>query len=60
MFFYHDPDEINRRQAEEATAKAAAATARDAEPTAELSEWDVSAAPQAGGIDPMLAPEGGE
>ena len=58
MFFYRDPDEIDKQQAEEAAAKAAAA-AGDAEPAA-ASEWNVSAAPQAGGINPTLAQEGGK
>jgi len=58
MFFYRDPDEVEKQQAEEAAAKQAAAQG-EAEPAAGLSEWDVSAAPQAGGINPSLAQEGG-
>jgi small subunit ribosomal protein SAe len=58
MFFYRDPDEVEKQQAEEAAAKQAAAQG-EAEPAAGLSEWDVSAAPQAGAINPSLAQEGG-
>lgn len=60
MFFYRDPEEVERQQQEDAQAKAAL-TAGDA--TADnqgLSEWDVTSAPQAGGINPSLvAQEGG-
>jgi len=55
MFFYRDPDEVEKQQAEEAAAKQAAAQG-EPEPA---TEWDVSAAPQAGGINPSLAQEGG-
>ncbi|KAA1471861.1 ribosomal protein S2 [Dentipellis sp. KUC8613] len=59
MFFYRDPEEVEKQQQEEAQAKAAA-TAGEAEPAPGLSEWDVSSAPQAGGINPALvAQEGG-
>lgn len=60
MFFYRDPEEVEKQQQEEAQAKAAAA-AGEAEPeVANVSEWDVSSAPQAGGINPALvAQEGG-
>jgi len=57
MFFYRDPEEVERQQQEEAQAKLAAA-----EPEAQaggFSEWDVSTAPQAGGINPALAQDGG-
>lgn len=52
MFFYRDPEEVEKQQQEEAQAKAAAVTE---EPVA---EWGATAAP-AGGIDPALATEGG-
>ncbi|TFY71628.1 hypothetical protein EVG20_g1383 [Dentipellis fragilis] len=59
MFFYRDPEEVEKQQQEEAQAKAAA-TAGEAEPAPGLSEWDVSSAPQAGAINPALvAQEGG-
>lgn len=53
MFFYRDPEEVERQQQEEAQAKAVTV-----EPEAPA-EWDVSAAPQAGAINPGLATEGG-
>lgn len=57
MFFYRDPEEVERQQQEEAQAKQAAA-----EPEAQggLSEWDVPSAAQPGSINPALvAGEGG-
>ncbi|EGO00426.1 hypothetical protein SERLA73DRAFT_181015 [Serpula lacrymans var. lacrymans S7.3] len=55
MFFYRDPDEVERQQQEEAQAKLAAA-----EPEAPgLSEWDVTSAPQAGSINPALVAQDG-
>ncbi|KAI0085031.1 ribosomal protein S2, flavodoxin-like domain-containing protein [Irpex rosettiformis] len=54
MFFYRDPEEVEKQQQEEAQAKAAAAAGIEAaEPTA---DW--GAATAAGGIDPTLATEG--
>jgi len=55
MFFYRDPEEVEKQQQEEAAAKLAAQQGV-VEP---VSEWDVSGAPQAGGINPSLAQEGG-
>lgn len=59
MFFYRDPEEVERQQQEEAQAKLDAA-----QPEAQgggLSEWDAPSAPQPGGINPALvAQEGGE
>jgi len=55
MFFYRDPEEVEKQQADEAAAKAAAQQG-SAEP---VSDWDVTGAPQAGGINPALAQEGG-
>ena len=52
MFFYRDPEEVEKQQQEEAAAKAAAAGGEEA--PAGLSEWDVSSAPQAGSINPAL------
>ncbi|TEB37355.1 40S ribosomal protein S0 [Coprinellus micaceus] len=54
MFFYRDPEEVEKQQQEEAAAKAAAAGVE--EPPA---EWDVASAPQAGGVNPALVAEGG-
>ncbi|OJA15621.1 hypothetical protein AZE42_10321 [Rhizopogon vesiculosus] len=57
MFFYRDPEEVERQQQEEAQAKIAAA---EPEATGGLNEWDVSSAPQPGSINPALvAQEGG-
>ena len=56
MFFYRDPEEVEKQQQEEAQAKATAAG--EAEP-AGATEWDVAPAP-VGGINPSLAAEGGE
>ncbi|KIJ05049.1 hypothetical protein PAXINDRAFT_159176, partial [Paxillus involutus ATCC 200175] len=57
MFFYRDPEEVERQQQEEAQAKLAAA---EPEVPAGLSEWDVTSAPQAGSINPALvAGDGG-
>lgn len=52
MFFYRDPEEVEKQQQDEAANKALAA-----QQTAEAeapAEWDVSSAPQAGGINPAL------
>ena len=60
MFFYRDPEEVERQQQEEAQAKLAAA---EPEGQAGLSEWDVTtSAPQAGAINPTLvtAADGGK
>lgn len=57
MFFYRDPEEVEKQQQDDAAAKAAAAAADV--PEAQLSEWDVTTAPQVGGINPGLAAEGG-
>jgi small subunit ribosomal protein SAe len=60
MFFYRDPEEVERQQQEDAQAKAAL-TAGDATVDNQgLSEWDVTSAPQAGAINPgLVAQEGG-
>jgi small subunit ribosomal protein SAe len=55
MFFYRDPEEVEKQQQEEAQAKAAAAGEVDPAP---VTEWDVSSAPVVGGINPALAQEG--
>ena len=59
MFFYRDPEEVEKQQQEEAQAKLAAQQGAEPEAPAGLSEWDVTSAP-AGGINPALATEGGE
>ena len=57
MFFYRDPEEVEKQQQEEAQAKAAAAAGEAVEPAS--GDWGVTSAP-AGGIDPALvATEGG-
>ncbi len=58
MFFYRDPEEVEKQQQEEAAAKAAAVTAEVVE--APLGDWDVTSAPQAGGINPGLVAGEGE
>jgi small subunit ribosomal protein SAe len=57
MFFYRDPEEVEKQQQEEAQAKATAAGETEAEP---VSEWTVAAAPAPGGVNPALAGEGGK
>jgi small subunit ribosomal protein SAe len=57
MFFYRDPEEVEKQQQEEAQAKATAAGETDAPA---VTEWDVAAAPAAGGINPTLAAGEGE
>jgi len=59
MFFYRDPEEVEKQQQEEAAAKQALLVG-DAEPAAVGGDWDVSAAPAAGGINPgLVSQEGG-
>jgi small subunit ribosomal protein SAe len=55
MFFYRDPEEVEKQQQEEAQAKAAAAGEGDAAP---VTEWDVPATSVGGAINPALATEG--
>jgi small subunit ribosomal protein SAe len=52
MFFYRDPEEVEKQQQEEAQAKAAAAGEVADAP---VTEWDVASAPVVGGINPALA-----
>ncbi|KAL1734746.1 ribosomal protein S2, flavodoxin-like domain-containing protein [Schizophyllum commune] len=63
MFFYRDPDEVEKQQQEEAQAKAAAAAGEEEAAAAAqpgLSQWEVTSGPQAGAINPALAAgEGG-
>jgi len=56
MFFYRDPEEVEKQQQEEAAAKLQAAGG-DVEAPGQT-EWDTSAGPQAGAINPALAQEG--
>jgi len=51
MFFYRDPEEVEKQQQEEAQAKATAAG--EADPAA-VTEWEVAPAPL-GGVNPALA-----
>jgi len=58
MFFYRDPEEVERQQQEEAQSKAQAVGLEETDlaPAA----WDTTSAPQAGGINPgLVAQEGG-
>ncbi|KAL5528794.1 RPS0 [Sanghuangporus sanghuang] len=55
MFFYRDPEEVEKQQAEEAQAKAAAAE----QPETAAPEWDNAAAPAAGAINPAVLESGG-
>jgi small subunit ribosomal protein SAe len=57
MFFYRDPEEVEKQQQEEAQAKAAAAGESGG---AQVTEWDVSSAPVVGGINPALATQDGK
>jgi small subunit ribosomal protein SAe len=61
MFFYRDPEEVEKQQQEEAAAKIAAQQGVEADSAqVGLSEWDVSSAPQAGSINPALVAQDGE
>lgn len=57
MFFYRDPEEVEKQQQEEAAAKLAAQQGDVSEPQA-APEWDVGGG-QAGNINPALVAEGG-
>jgi small subunit ribosomal protein SAe len=57
MFFYRDPEEVEKQQQEEAQAKATAAGETDAPA---VMEWDVAPAATVGGVNPALAAEGGK
>jgi len=54
MFFYRDPEEVEKQQQEEAAAKLAAQ--QGAEDAAPASEWDVGT----GGVNPALVQDGGK
>lgn len=60
MFFYRDPDEVEKQQQEEAQSKAAAAAAGGAqeEVAQGAQEWEAPAATQAGGINPAVLESG--
>src|SRR3984957_11186396 len=58
MFFYRDPEEVEKQQQEEAQAKSSAA-AGEADVMPGIPEWDVSSAPQAGSINPALVAQDG-
>lgn len=55
MFFYRDPEEVEKQQQEEAQSKALAAGETQDEAA---QEWDVTAAPQAGSINPAVLESG--
>jgi len=54
MFFYRDPEEVEKEQQEASTAKAAAAGAVEEAPPPDVREWEVGTGPQAGAINPAL------
>lgn len=56
MFFYRDPEEVEKQQQEDAEAKNAA---EQPEAQAAPDQWNVDQAPQAGGINPSVIQEGG-
>ncbi|KAJ7624147.1 ribosomal protein S2, flavodoxin-like domain-containing protein [Mycena rosella] len=56
MFFYRDPEEVEKQQKEEAEAKAAAL--QGTEEPVQAAEWDVGGGPT-GAINPGLVAEGG-
>ncbi|KAJ7282644.1 40S ribosomal protein S0 [Mycena rebaudengoi] len=58
MFFYRDPEEVEKQQKEEADAKAALLQGAD-DAAAPQTEWDVGSGPQAGSINPGLVSDGG-
>jgi small subunit ribosomal protein SAe len=55
MFFYRDPEEVEKQQQEEAAAKAAQQGGEAENPA--VPEWDV--APQGGSINPALVAQDG-
>lgn len=55
MFFYRDPEEVEKQQQEEAAAKAAGAAGEEVPAPA---EWDVGGGHQAGAINPTLVEAG--
>ena len=56
MFFYRDPDEVEKQQQEEAQAKALAAAG--AQDDAAPPEWNVAPAAHAGGVNPAVLESG--
>ena len=61
MFFYRDPEEVEKEQQEASTAKAAAAGAVEEAAPSDIREWEVGTGPQAGAINPgLVAAEGGK
>ncbi|KAF8160652.1 ribosomal protein S2 [Crassisporium funariophilum] len=59
MFFYRDPEEVEKQQQEEAQAKLALQQGAEVEPAAGASEWEVTSGNTGGNINPTLAGEGG-
>jgi len=57
MFFYRDPEEVDKEQQEQAALKAAGDVT--VAPVGGLSDWDVTGAAAVGGVNPALAAEGG-
>jgi len=59
MFFYRDPEEVERQQQEDAQTRLAAAGGDVTVGDQDLPEWGNTSAPQAGGINPGLVAETG-
>lgn len=59
MFFYRDPEEVERQQQEEAQSKAQAVAVEEPDNLGPAA-WDSTSAPQTGGINPgLVAQDGG-
>jgi len=60
MFFYRDPEEVEKQQQEEAQAKLAAQQGAEVEGPTAVTDWDVPGGAAPGAINPALAGEGGK
>lgn len=58
MFFYRDPEEVERQQQEEAQSKAQAVAVEQPDDIGQA-VWDPTSAPQAGAINPTLVAQDG-
>ena len=58
MFFYRDPEEVERQQQEEAQSKAQAVAVEQPDDLTQA-VWDPAPAPQAGAINPNLVAQDG-
>ena len=59
MFFYRDPEEVERQQQEEAQAKAQV-PGIEAQDVLGPAVWDTTPAPRVGAVDPGLVAQDGE